>query len=55
MNSNLKGMLDKRTDLEQFLFCRGFLVTDQDIDISACPFYGHWAKKNIGGVLLLLP
>ena len=43
-------MIEKRQDLQKYLFIRGFLLTDDDsIDINRFPFYGHWNKTIIGG------
>ena len=49
MNS-FREMIEKRQDLQKYLFIRGFLLTDDDsIDINSFPFYGHWNKTIIGG------
>lgn len=50
--TELKQMLDQRPDLQPYLFCRGFLVTDQELDTSAYPFYGNWNKVFIGSFIL---
>lgn len=47
--NELKQMLDKRPDLQPYLFCRGFLVTDQELDTSLYPFYGNWSETPIRG------
>ena len=47
--SDLKSMLDRRRDLQPYLFCRGFLVTDQALDTSAFPFYGNWQEAPVRG------
>lgn len=46
--SNLKIMLDKRSDLQKYLFCRGFFLTNRSVDLSEFPFYGHWTGRPIG-------
>ena len=39
MNS-FREMIEKRQDLQKYLFIRGFLLTDDDsIDINSFPFY----------------
>lgn len=42
----LKASLNKRPDLQQYLFCRGFLITDRDLDTKPYPFYGNWNIIN---------
>lgn len=50
--TKLKEMLDRRPDLQPYLFCRGFLVTDQKLDTSAFPFYGNWNETAIGKLFI---
>ena len=39
----IKKILEKNQDLQQFLFIRGFLVTNSNnIDLDDFPFYGNW-------------
>lgn len=45
---SFKQMLEERKDLRQYLFIRGFLLTDAAIDTAAYPFYGHWNSKPVG-------
>ena len=45
----LKEMLDRRPELRPYLFCRGFLVTDQELDTNDFPFYGNWTETAIRG------
>ena len=45
---DLRTTLDARPDLQPYLFCRGFLITDQDLDTSDYPFYNNWSKTEIG-------
>lgn len=48
MNNRIKTMLDNRTDLQQYLFVRGFLLSDLDtLDLQGFPFYGKWNKTQI--------
>lgn len=47
--NEFKQMLDSRSDLQAYLFCRGFLVTDQIFDTAAYPFYGNWHETPIQG------
>lgn len=45
----LKQTLDNKTSLQKFLFIRGFLITNKDIDnLDAFPFYGNWKKEKHG-------
>lgn len=48
MNS-LKSELDGRPDLQKYLFCRGFLITDSVVNLSEYPFYGNWIEHEISG------
>lgn len=42
-------MIAARSDLQKYLFIRGFLLSDRnDIDIQSFPFYNHWNKTAIG-------
>lgn len=46
----LKEALDKRPELQKFLFIRGFLVSDKKIEnINDFPFYGNWNEKQKDG------
>ncbi len=45
---DLISLLDKRPDLRDYLFCRGFLLTDAKVDIHSFPFYGNWNTTQIG-------
>ena len=46
----LKEALDKKSDLQKFLFIRGFLVTDKKIEnLEAFPFYGNWNETQRDG------
>ena len=41
--TEFKKALENRPDLQKFLFIRGFLITDREIeDMSGFPFYGNW-------------
>lgn len=45
----LKQKLDSNKDLQKYLFIRGFLIADKDIeDINSFPFYGNWNKEKHG-------
>ena len=46
--SSFKQMIENRKDLQRYLFIRGFLLTDEELDLSGFPFYGHWNKTEIG-------
>ena len=41
-------MIEKRKDLQKYLFIRGFLLTDDKVDLTEFPFYGHWNSTAIG-------
>lgn len=43
-----KQMIESREDLQKYLFIRGFLLTDEDLNVYVFPFYGHWNKIQIG-------
>ena len=43
-----KCMIETRTDLQKYLFIRGFLLTDRAVDLSAFPFYGNWTEYSVG-------
>lgn len=45
---DFQQMIEKRADLQQYLFKRGFLLTDAEIDLSTFPFYGHWNSTLVG-------
>jgi hypothetical protein len=46
---NLKNILDDRKDLRQYLFKRGFFLSDRSgIDLQSFPFYGQWKTIAIG-------
>ena len=45
----LKNILNKREDLQKFLFIRGFLIADKEItNTSEFPFYNNWRKEKHG-------
>lgn len=44
-----KQTLDSRKDLQKYLFIRGFLISDSEIeDMFSFPFYGNWKKEKHG-------
>ena len=46
----VQTILEENPDLRQFLFCRGFLVTDQPaLPAEQFPFYGNWRHTELGG------
>ncbi|MCI8483238.1 MAG: glycosyltransferase [Lachnospiraceae bacterium] len=48
---SLKNMLDVRLDLRDYLFRRGFLLTNRDnILENEFPFYGNWKKTKLGSM-----
>lgn len=50
--SAFEKMIKENEHLQEYLFVRGFLLTDRDFDDKAYPFMGHWSKKPIGGGLI---
>ncbi len=44
-------MIENRGDLQQYLFRRGFLLTDANIDLTSFPFYGHWKSMPVGNYI----
>lgn len=49
MKSELKQILDIRPDMQPYLFSRGFLITDANVDEGLYPLYGNWNKVELGG------
>lgn len=48
--NELLAMLEKNPALKQYLFIRGFIITNKKIDnLSEFPFYGNWSKETIYG------
>lgn len=45
---NIKKQLDNRTDLQDYLFRRGFLVSEEEFNMSIFPFYGNWNTVKLG-------
>lgn len=46
----LKEALDQRSDLQKFLFIRGFLVSDKKIEnLDSFPFYNNWNEEQKDG------
>lgn len=45
---SFKQMIENREDLQKYLFIRGFLLTNEKLNLSVFPFYGHWNKAQIG-------
>ena len=45
----IKQILEQNTDLQKFLFIRGFLITTNgSYNLEGFPFYGNWNCKKIG-------
>lgn len=48
---DIKEIVETNEDLKQFLFIRGFTVTDKaDVCAKAFPFYGQWNHNEICGM-----
>lgn len=44
----LKEQLDKKTELRNYLFRRGYLITNRsDLDIDSFPFYANWIMTSV--------
>lgn len=44
-----KGDMTNKKEMQQYLYIRGFLITDdKNIDIEKYPFYGNWNANRIG-------
>ena len=47
--ASIRAILDQNEDLREFLFIRGFLVTDNpDVQRDGFPFYGRWNCEQHG-------
>lgn len=40
----IKTIISENPSLEEILYCRGYLITDKDININegSFPFYNNW-------------
>ena len=48
-NTELVKLLEPHKELQQYLFVRGFLLTNRDdLDLNEFPFYGNWTKESMG-------
>ena len=44
-----KAMLDSNKNLQEYLFIRGFLITNKELsNLDAFPFYGNWKAEKHG-------
>lgn len=49
----MKKVLEDHPKFQEKLYCRGFLLTDNDnIDFSGYPFYGNWTGSRLGKYIL---
>ena len=46
--TEFQQMIENRVDLQKYLFIRGFLLTDEDLNLSVFPFNGNWNRTEIG-------
>ena len=46
--AKLIGMLEEKPELKQYLFIRGFLLTDKVLNMDGFPFYGNWNCVKLG-------
>ena len=50
----LKDQLDQQKDMQQYLFDKGFLITNStDIACSEYPFYGNWYTTKVRNFIIL--
>lgn len=49
---SIRHELEQRLDLRVYLFCRGFLLTDERQDICAYPFFENWVETTLPGYYL---
>ena len=48
--SEMKQLLEQFPQFREKLYCRGFLLTNQDeVDLNGYPFYGNWKKETLTG------
>lgn len=52
--NHIKQLLDDNEDKREFLFARGFYLTNKAIDANAYPFFGIWRYEEIGPFKLLV-
>lgn len=45
------ALLNERVDLQKYLFIRGFLIADKNLDLKGFPFYNNWKVENVGNYL----
>ena len=45
----MRKTLDERQDLQKYLFIRGFLISEKEINNSGFPFYSNWKGVNKNG------
>ncbi len=49
MMYNIKQALDEHSEYRDFLYVRGFCITDDSFDLNDYPFYGHWKEYELEG------
>lgn len=48
MNNDFVTMIEKHEELQQYLFVRGFILTNRnDLDLQKFPFLGKWNKNDL--------
>lgn len=52
--NHIKQLLDDNEDKREFLFARGFYLTNKTVDANAYPFFGIWRYEEIGSFKLLV-
>ncbi len=52
--SEIEKLLFEYPQYRDALYCRGYLITEGDVNGEAYPFYGQWKRKEICGYKVLL-
>lgn len=51
---DIQAIIERHPQFQAKLFCRGFLLTDTNIDSNIYPFYGIWKRETLYGYTLLV-
>lgn len=50
----IRNIVEQYPEFKDKLFCRGFVLTNAEVDVDAYPFYGSWHYAKIGKYDLLV-
>lgn len=50
----IRNIVEQYPEFKDKLFCRGFVLTNAEVDVDAYPFYGSWYYAKIGKYDLLV-